>query len=92
MENVINLIQRLRDYVKNDRFRYLQPSTLLTEAADALERLTAGDAVIPRMFQVVHMGLLEDFCTKSDVIDYGNRRAAAAVLAERKRHAFKGTP
>ena len=66
------------------------------EAADALERLTAGDVKLPELDRE----LLHDNPNTRDIadyingllIDYGNRRAAAAVLAERERIADSVKP
>jgi hypothetical protein len=60
------------------------------EAADALERLTAGDVEFPS-----HPGpmIMRWTTLETDaIIDYGNRRAAAAVLAERERCALIAAP
>jgi len=64
-----------------------EEAALLEEAADALERLTAGDVALPEPAHRGHesTGSYFDSYTKSQLIDYGNRRAAAAVLAERER-------
>jgi hypothetical protein len=81
-----DLIQRLRGYVEEDRFGYMLPSTLLTEAADALERLTAGDVALPQ--HAPQLRFMSAF-TSAQLIDYGNRKDAAGylrgVLAERER-------
>jgi hypothetical protein len=46
------------------------------EAADALERLTAGDVRLPRTFE-------DEADLERKMLDYGNRRAAAARKAMR---------
>ena len=64
------------------------------EAADALERLTAGDVALPEPAHRGHesTGSYFDSYTQSQLIAYGNRRAAAAVLAERERIADSVKP
>ena len=77
-----DLIERLRDTAKweND----CGSPTLLREAADALERLTAGDVEMPEPtieFMSGHRKPVVIYDT-SDIKDYGDRRAAAAVLSQ----------
>ena len=62
-------------------------STLGNETADLLERLTSGDVELPttcKMLSDLQSGTIE--VVRADAVqDYGDRRAAAAVLAERER-------
>jgi hypothetical protein len=61
--------------------RWLNPSDdKLEEAANVLERLTAGDITLPK---TQWLGDIPGF-TISQLKDYGDRRAAAAVLVERE--------
>ncbi len=84
MPEMKELIQRLRTLAD------IGPGTgpterLLTEAADALERLTAGDVEFPSHPEPMIMRWTR--LETDAIIDYGNRRAAAAVLAERESNA-----
>jgi hypothetical protein len=58
----------------------------IDELHDALERLTAWDVELPESDW--HPAPHERAIKPEDAIDYGNRRAAAAVLAERERCAL----
>ncbi|MDE3021931.1 MAG: hypothetical protein KGI54_08735 [Pseudomonadota bacterium] len=75
-----DLIERLR----NDTLDDISDTAL--EAADALEMLTAGDTEMP---EPVHHEMDGYVCvgyfSEAQLKDYGDRRAAAAVLAERER-------
>lgn len=71
-----DLIERLR----NDTLDYIFDTAL--EAADALERLTAGDVEMPE-HEPIHKFM--SAYTIAQLKDYGDQRAAAAVLAERER-------
>ena len=68
-----DLIERLRDTAKweND----CGSPTLLREAADALERLTAGDVAPPHIVLPCSPDVLQLV-----IRDYGDRRAAAAAV------------
>jgi hypothetical protein len=53
------------------------------EAADALERLTRGDVALPEHDHLINsQGMFGEGFTAEAMIDYGDRRAAAAVLAD----------
>jgi hypothetical protein len=78
-----DLIQRLR----SDSYMEDEVRSFAREAADALERLTAGDVKTPEQYYhvvSVYDGSINHipYVKPEDAIDYGNRRAAA-VLAER---------
>jgi len=55
------------------------------KAADALERLTSGDVELPEPLYTNKHRAYADSYSQDQLIDYGNRRVAAAVLAERER-------
>lgn len=75
-----NLIERLR----NDTLDDISDTAL--EAADALERLTAGDVEMPAPCHHEMDGkICVGYFSEAQLKDYGDRRAAAAVLAERER-------
>lgn len=67
-----DLIERLR----NDTLDDISDTAL--EAADALERLTAGDVALPK---TQWLGDIPGF-TIPQLKEYGDRRAAAAMLSE----------
>ena len=50
---------------------------------DALERLTAGDVALPEPSGSVFQSDKPRHYSDGEMLDYGNRRAAAAVMAER---------
>jgi hypothetical protein len=78
-----DLIQRLR----SDNYMEDEVRSFAREAADALERLTAGDVEFPsHPAKPMIMGWSE-LETKA-IIDYGNRRAAAARKAMREEAAM----
>ena len=60
------------------------------KAADALDRLTAGDVELPTAttFCLGSNIIPGEWCRAGEVEDYGDRRAASAVLAERERCAL----
>lgn len=60
----------------------------LDEAADALSRLTAGDVTLPSATVTISgdgQPFAGNWYNINRLKDYGDRRAAAAVLAERER-------
>ena len=57
------------------------------QADNALESLTAGDVALPEPISNDASG--EFWYEPEQLIDYGSRRAAAAVLAERERCALE---
>lgn len=85
--NNTELIARLRDA---GRYNSIHGSWA-TEAADALSHLTAGDVSLPPAVRlkisVADSEVLVpgEWCKAADAKDYGDRRAAAAVLAEREK-------
>jgi hypothetical protein len=76
-----DLIERLRDYDNTSTERNRLD---MLDAANALERLTVGDVEMPFVggFAISDRAHLEIIGAMQD---YGDRRAAAAVLAERER-------
>lgn len=76
-----DLIERLQ----NDTLDDISDTAL--EVADALERLTAGDVEMPKPTIEFMSGHREPvgIYDADDIKDYGDQRAAAAVLAERER-------
>lgn len=78
-----DLIERLR----NDTLDDISDTAL--EAADALERLTAGDIEMPAPCHHEMDGkICVGYFSEAQLKDYGDRRAAAAVIAERERCAM----
>ena len=72
-----DLIERLR----NDTLDDISDTAL--EAADALERLTAGDIEMPAPCHHEMDGkICVGYFSEAQLKDYGDLRAAAAVLAE----------
>jgi hypothetical protein len=86
MNQHAELIARLRTEAR------LENSTVMHQAADALERLTAGDVSLPPMrMTITGEGDVTDghWYAKDQLQDYGDRRDATGyqrgVLAERER-------
>jgi hypothetical protein len=59
---------------------------------DALEKLTAGDVALPEPSGSVFQSDKPRHYSDGEILDYGNRRAAAAVLAYRDRCALIAAP
>ena len=82
-----DLIERLRlgASISRDRNLNLDFAKVADDAADALERLTAGDIELPEPTIEFMSGHREPFAVydPADIKDYGDRRASA-VLAERE--------
>ena len=89
-----DLIQRLRQLTPAMHGDW--QTDLCNEAADALERLTARDVEFRAMEIARHWAYMAEIdntdaakeaehCLQKHLLDYGNRRAAVAVLAERER-------
>jgi hypothetical protein len=72
------LIERLR---WQKRYTVGIVPVTMGEAADALERLTRGDVALPEP-DVINKYPTPGHYTEQKILDYGNRRAAAAVLAD----------
>lgn len=76
-----DIIERLR----NDTLDDISDTALA--AADALERLTAGDVEMPVGYSNRPWDYAGSLWIQSQLKDYGDRRAAAAVMAELERRA-----
>jgi hypothetical protein len=80
MKELIELL-RLGASISRERRLSLDYAKVADKAADALERLTQGDVGLPEP-DVINKYPTQGYYTEQKLLDYGNRRAAAAVLAD----------